>query len=279
VSKAEDYSGCGHQLNSSVGPYAALDHGFVVEAPADVAANVERLLTTLRIPAHASPTTYRLEPIARSDEYTVWRESEPIGTVADATTAVELLLWAIDEAAVQASDRLLLVHAGAAEKGGRVVVVPGASGAGKSTVVSALVDRGWRYVTDEVVALDLKSKLVAPYPRAAKVELPAAVLLGLVEAGAGNPPDAYRVPFPAGSGAPVAMVVVPSVEPAAPVMLAPMRPADAVSTMAASTWNLSRHRQSGLDLLASLARRPCYRVRLGDPREVAAAIDRAVNGT
>ena len=266
-------------MSTSVGPYAALDHGFVVEAHADVAANVERLLTTLRVPAHASPTTYRLERIAGGDEYTVWRESEAIGTVADATIAVELLLWAIDEAAVQASDRLLLVHAGAAEKRGRIVVVPGASGAGKSTVVSALVDRGWRYVTDEVVALDLESKLVAPYPRAAKVELPAAVLLGLVEAGAGNPPDAFRVPFPPASSAAVAMVVVPSVEPAARVTLEPMRPAEAVSTMAASAWNLSRHRQRGLDVLASLARRPCYRVRLGDPRAVAAAIDGTVCAT
>jgi hypothetical protein len=266
-------------LSTSVGPYAALDHGFVVEAPADLAAHVERLLSTLRVASHASPTTYRLEPIAPADEYTVWRESEPIGTVADATTAVELLLWAIDEAAVQASDRLLLVHAGAVEKGGRIVVVPGASGAGKSTVVSALVDRGWRYVTDEVVALDVESKLVAPYPRAAKVELPAAVLLGLVEAGAVRPADAYRVPFPPGSSAAVAMVVVPSVEPAARVTLEPMRPAEAVSAMAASTWNLSRHRQRGLDLLASLARQPCYRVRLGGPREVAAAIDSAVCAT
>lgn len=263
-------------MSTSVGPYAALDHGFVVEAPDDVAAGVERLLTSLRVPSHSSPTTYRLEPVARAGDYVVWRDTEPLGTVADATTAVELLLWAIDEAAVQASDRLLLLHAGAAERDQQVVLVPGASGAGKSTLVSALVDRGWRYLTDEVVAIDPDSGLLAPYPRAAKVEWPAAVLLGLAETGAGNPPDACRVPFPAGSGAAVAMVVAPSVEPDAVVALEPIRPAEAIATMAASTWNLMRHRQRGLDLLASVARQPCFRVRLGDPKVVAAALDAAI---
>lgn len=266
-------------LSRRVGPYAALDHEFVVEAPEDVAVSVERLLTTLRVARRAAPTTYRLEPMARAGDggdFTVWRDSDALGTVADATTAVELLLWAIDEAAVQASDRLLLVHAGAAERDGRVVLVPGASGAGKSTVVSGLVDRGWRYLTDEVVAIDPESGRLVPYPRAAKVELQAAVLLDLVEVGAGDPPDAYRIPFPAGSSAVVVMVVVPSVDPDAVVRLEPMRPAEAVAAMASSTWNLQRHRQRGLDQLAAIARRPCFRVRLGEPRAVASAIDLAV---
>jgi hypothetical protein len=47
-----------------------------------------------------------------------------------------------------------LLHAAALERGGRAFVLAGPSGAGKTTLTLALVDRGWRIATEEMVLID-----------------------------------------------------------------------------------------------------------------------------
>ncbi len=59
----------------------------------------------------------------------------------------------------------LRFHAGAVERDGDVVVVLGQSGHGKSTLTAALVQAGWGYLSDELVAVDAATFDVAPYAR------------------------------------------------------------------------------------------------------------------
>ncbi|HVX40729.1 MAG TPA: hypothetical protein VHB25_14260 [Gemmatimonadaceae bacterium] len=58
----------------------------------------------------------------------------------------------------------LFVHAGAVAWNGRVIVLPGRSGAGKTTLVAALVRAGAAYCSDEYAVLDRRG-YVHPYPR------------------------------------------------------------------------------------------------------------------
>jgi hypothetical protein len=58
----------------------------------------------------------------------------------------------------------LFVHAGAVAWKGRCIVLPGLSGAGKTTLVAALVRAGALYCSDEYAVLDAAG-LVHPYPR------------------------------------------------------------------------------------------------------------------
>ncbi len=51
--------------------------------------------------------------------------------------------------------RHLLLHAGAAEKDGRALVMTGHSGSGKSTMAALLGEGGWRFMSDEFALLDL----------------------------------------------------------------------------------------------------------------------------
>jgi hypothetical protein len=58
----------------------------------------------------------------------------------------------------------LLLHAGgAAAPDGRVIIAHGASGAGKTTLTSALVAQGLAYVTDETVCLDPETLTIEPF--------------------------------------------------------------------------------------------------------------------
>lgn len=58
----------------------------------------------------------------------------------------------------------LFVHAGAVRYQGRVLVIPGVSRAGKSTLVEALARRGACYYSDEFAVFHPDGK-VSPYPR------------------------------------------------------------------------------------------------------------------
>jgi HprK-related kinase A len=61
--------------------------------------------------------------------------------------------------------RHLLLHASAVEKDGRALIMTGASGSGKSTLAAMLGCKGWRFMGDEFVLLDLVSGETVPFPR------------------------------------------------------------------------------------------------------------------
>ncbi len=58
----------------------------------------------------------------------------------------------------------LLVHAAAVARGGRAIVVAGASGRGKSTLAACLALRGGAYLSDEIVPVCLHTAAVIPFP-------------------------------------------------------------------------------------------------------------------
>ncbi len=58
----------------------------------------------------------------------------------------------------------VFIHAGAVSHGGKVLLVPGDSFSGKSTLVAALVEAGATYFSDEYAVLDSEGR-VHPYPR------------------------------------------------------------------------------------------------------------------
>ncbi len=66
---------------------------------------------------------------------------------------------------IQANPELLWLHAGAAAYGSYAVLLPGAWGRGKSTLVTSLCENGWAYLSDDIVPLDLNSGRVIPFFR------------------------------------------------------------------------------------------------------------------
>ena len=61
--------------------------------------------------------------------------------------------------------RHLLLHASAVEKDGKALIMTGASGSGKSTLAAMLGCKGWRFMGDEFVLLDLATGEAVPFPR------------------------------------------------------------------------------------------------------------------
>jgi len=61
--------------------------------------------------------------------------------------------------------RYLLLHASAAERDGKALLMTGVSGAGKSTLAALLMARGWRLMGDEFALVDPATGLIHGFPR------------------------------------------------------------------------------------------------------------------
>ena len=97
-------------------------------------------------------------------EFNAWLYRGPNGAsqaFADIELVVAMLDGALRRYVAEAAPSRVFVHAGAVAHGGRAIVIPGGSFAGKSTLVAALVRAGADYYSDEY-AVD-EEGLVRPY--------------------------------------------------------------------------------------------------------------------
>ena len=185
------------------------------------------------------------------------------------------LLWHINRQVITTSRRWLLFHAAAAELDGRVVVLPADSESGKSTLVAGLVRAGLRYVTDEVVAIDLETGLVEPVPMAINLKsgswdvlaaLAPAVEPELARYGGDRWVLDVRIirdDVLAPATAPV-LIVSPTYRPESTTRLVPLRPAEAAVLLGTHCFNLADTGRAGFETLLTVARRsPAYRMDVG----------------
>ncbi len=74
------------------------------------------------------------------------------------------LIRTLDDAVINRLSALRAVHAGVVLWGGRALLLPGITHAGKSSLVAELLRRGATYFSDEYALIDLEGR-VHPYPR------------------------------------------------------------------------------------------------------------------
>ncbi len=68
--------------------------------------------------------------------------------------AFALLEWTMNWWVSGNAHQYLLLHAACVERDGRAVILPAPPGSGKSTLCAALVQRGWRLMSDELTMID-----------------------------------------------------------------------------------------------------------------------------
>ena len=101
---------------------------------------------------------------------------EPVHT----SSATDHVLTELNLLAIANTPDKMLFHGGAVERDGEVVAVLGVSGQGKSTLTAALVQRGWNYLSDELVIVDPATYDVHPYPKALDLNEESVALLDSV---------------------------------------------------------------------------------------------------
>jgi len=123
-----------------------------------------RLPPAEETPHDAPARTYRVEP-AIDGALTLQRGRARPLAVPDAFAAAYHLVADLERVLAQRAPGLVFVHAGAVAWRGRAIVLPGASGSGKSELVAALLRAGADLLSDEYAILDTAGA-ARPYPRA-----------------------------------------------------------------------------------------------------------------
>ena len=73
--------------------------------------------------------------------------------------------WGLNWCIYQHVHEYVVIHAAVVEKHGRALVMPAATGSGKSTLCAALVHRGWRLLSDEFALVSKREGMAYPIPR------------------------------------------------------------------------------------------------------------------
>ena len=224
-----------------------------------------------------APHRYALTSVA-SGTHDVSRDGELVCAGLTWADAIGWLVGDVNRAAVEASEQHLLFHAAGLEAAGRGVLVPGASGSGKSTLTAGLARAGLGYLSDELVAFELTTGRLLPYPKPITLKAGSFAVLPELAPMADDLFDSgdqagreRQVPMGTGTGQRVGVpckasfVVVPHYVAGGPTILTSMSETEAFFTLALNAVNLIPHKAAGTQALGQLAAEcECFRLSISD---------------
>jgi len=134
---------------------------------------------------------------------------------------------------------LLWLHAGCAASGG-AVVMPGAWGHGKSSLVVELYRHGWSFLSDDVTPIEAGGGMVIPFPVTPQIRVPTTQELPREKLGS-VPKEAVTIDPDRIASAPVplSMIVLPRYASKAATQLSPVSPARAVAALLENCLNFA----------------------------------------
>jgi HprK-related kinase A len=74
--------------------------------------------------------------------------------------AYPMLEWGLNWCISSHAHQYLIIHAAVIERGGRAAILPAPPGSGKSTLCAALINRGWRLLSDELTLIRSDGQIV-----------------------------------------------------------------------------------------------------------------------
>ena len=171
------------------GPFQAGGAAVVVRTDDDEVARLLADATDALAPATSGPTmalSVDRHRVGGADRFRVHAAGERVGWVDDPADAVGFALAGLNRLAAEHTPGRLLLHAGVIERDGRVALMSGPSGRGKSTLTAASVSTGAGYLSDELAMVDPVTGAVTPYPKALELDDDAVSRLGLGATSAGG---------------------------------------------------------------------------------------------
>ena len=187
-----------------------------------------------------------------------------VGRAASRPQAVRMVLSEVNAAPLPNLVSSVVFHAAGVNMGEGVVLLPGVSNSGKSTLVAQLMSRGHGYLTDEAVSVDVESLRALPFHKSICLEGESQILLPQLAPSEGMTPtwdvDPRRIVE--GWLAPadvVTAVVFPTFTRGAVTDLRPLEPVEAVQRLLGNAFDFSHVGQPAFSAITRIANGlPCY---------------------
>ncbi|NNE73154.1 MAG: PqqD family peptide modification chaperone [Acidimicrobiales bacterium] len=264
---------------STSGPYRVGPETMQVVTNDDaLRTELDRVLRPLRAPGPGAGAR-RLFAVERRHGWVVSVDGAEPTRVATRIDALTHALWHVNQLATAPRADRLSMHAAAVEIDGRVLVLPGVSNAGKSTLVTGLVAAGARYLTDEAALLDRNDLVVDPFPKAIALDPGSFSLFPELKPSVGPAFVAHlrrkwhvdpAAVGSVGTGGPVAAVVAPCYERGAPTQLQSLSFGPAVELLLGATFTGTL---ADFDTVVAMANRvPVRKLSGGDLHAAVAAV-------
>jgi hypothetical protein len=271
--------------------FRALAHDFTVYSESvEFGRYLEHVLVDLAAPGEAATSYFVVDRGKRSRKgrWAVYFGDERLSLTSRISNAIGMLLWHVNQETVRRTNPdMVLLHAAAAELHGVGVVLPAPMDSGKTTTVAGLLRAGFRYLTDEAVAIHPQTGWVSPFAKPLSIDRGSWPVLPDLE-----PPTvlAYTNQWhvPAGAIRPGALgnqvlprlIVSPQFRAGAATTLEPVSRGRMLVELGESTFHFHEHAIRNFTALAELARRcDCYRLVIGDLDEAVALVTGLVRTT
>ena len=224
---------------------------------------------------------------------TVFEDGVQLYATRNISFLVNYLETLITEKLARGLTQYLLLHSGVVAVDGVAILLPGASGAGKSTSTTCLALTGCDYFSDEMAVCSPDGKRVFPFPK--MPSLKSGGLDVIDRAFRSDPPEFIhrepdgrvnyvRVPKTADdlscvNGAPIGFVIVPGPPEDGETSLTPLKKTDALRVLVEESLDLKLKHAAGFDALANIVDRAgCYSLRMADVPAGAELVRRLVTG-
>jgi len=180
--------------------------------------------------------------------------------------AFPMLEWGLNWCVSSHANCYLIVHAAVIEKDGYAAIMPAPPGSGKSTLCAALVNRGWRLLSDELALVRVNDGKIVPLPRPVSLKnqsidiirqyAPAAIFTRKVSDTVKGTVAHMRPPtgsvVRAAETAQAAWIIFPKYQPGAPARLEAQPQARAFMRVADNAFNYSLLGLDGFQAVAGL---------------------------
>ncbi len=174
--------------------------------------------------------------------------------------------WGLNWCVSSHANSFLMIHAAVVERGGMAAILPAPPGSGKSTLCAALVQHGWRLLSDELTLVRVADGAIVPMPRPVSLKngsidivrrfAPAAVLSAPVaDTVKGTVAHLKPPPDSVARGAQACRpgwIVFPRYVPEAAALMAPLPRAHAFMQVADNAFNYSMLGARGFAALADV---------------------------